>query len=105
MRPRDLVLRCFAQKESDGTWFAICLDLNLYARGDNFDEVKAKLRGFIRHYVKSALTTDRDYIGDLVPRRAPFAFWAKYFCMCTLAWCGNQIAKLMYRETLPLKLA
>lgn len=105
MRPRDLILRCFVQKESDGTWFAMCLDLNLYARGDSLMEARGKLHQFIRHYVSSALSKDKEFIGDLIPRRAPLGFWLKYYCMYSVLWCGSQIRKLLYKETLPLKLA
>lgn len=105
MRPKELVLRCFVQKESDGTWFAMCLDLNLYARGASLQEARDKLRGFVRHYVAAALGKDREYVGDLIPRRAPFGFWVKYYGMRTLLWCGAHIARVLYKESLPLKLA
>lgn len=83
----------------------MCLDLNLYARGDSLDEARQKLHGFIYHYVESALTKDREYAADLLPRRAPFGFWAQYYCFGALLWFSKQVAKILYKETLPLQVA
>lgn len=103
MRPQSLVLRCYAEQETDGSWFAICLDLNLYARGDDAQEARGKLHDFIVHYVRTALSSDKEYIGDLLPRRAPIGFWAKWYYFRFLHWGGTQIKKLLYVEALPLK--
>lgn len=83
MKLSDLVLRCYAEREGDGSWFAMCLDLNIYARGDNFDEAKLKLSKFVSKYLREAVTKDREHIDDLVPRHAPIFFWLRYFRV----WC------------------
>lgn len=77
MKLNDLKLRCYAEID-DGSWFAICLPLNLYARGDSFEEARAKLQGLISQYVREAVTVHAEHIGDLIPRRAPLYFWVRY---------------------------
>ena len=69
MKPSNLVLRGFAERDEDGSWFAICLDLNLYARGDSFEEAKDKLQRLIRTYLTEAVTVDADYV-DINSRAA-----------------------------------
>jgi len=82
MKLSELKLRCYAELD-DGSWFAICLPLNLYARGDSFEEARDKLHDLIAHYVREALTVHAEHISDLVPRRAPMYFWLRYaFARC-----------------------
>ncbi len=78
MKLSDLILRCYVEREADGTWFAMCIDLNLYARAESDHAVKQKMHGFIKEYISEALTKDVDYVGDLIPRRAPWPFRLKY---------------------------
>jgi hypothetical protein len=102
MRPEKLVLRCYAERESDGSWFVICLDLNLYARADSLPEARAKLHDFIGKYVTDAVTRDQEHIADLIPRRAPFSFWVRYYCIKAIVLCGRSLEKLSFKEPLPL---
>lgn len=78
MAKPEIRLRCYAQRDEDGSWFAICLDLNLYARDESFERVRAKLDRFMREYMAEALGPDRDHLADLYPRRAPLRFWLRY---------------------------
>jgi predicted RNase H-like HicB family nuclease len=102
VRLSNLVLRCYAEQEADGTWFAICLSLNLYARGDSFEQARMKLHAVIASYLKDALTVDSQYVGDLIPRRAPLYFWVRY----AFVWCALQLrdvaTKRQFKESLPL---
>lgn len=104
LKLKNLLLRCFAQRDrQDGTWFVICLELNLYARADSFEDAKKKLHGVIASYLRDALTTDVAYLDDLVPRRAPLRFWLKY----AFAWCcvkvGEQAGNFRkFKEALPM---
>lgn len=102
MKLDDLVLRCYAEREEDGSWFAICLYLNIYARGNSAEEVKARLRSFVREYLKEAVTKDREHFSDLVPRRAPAYFWARYFRI----WCYIKFHQtkdfIRFKMSLPL---
>ncbi|MGB5103188.1 MAG: hypothetical protein WBO04_07685 [Steroidobacteraceae bacterium] len=72
-------VRCYAERDPNGSWFAICLDLNLYARADSFLAVRHMLEGIVREYVVEAFGKDREYFEDLIPRRAPARFWLKYY--------------------------
>ena len=99
---RNLVLRCYAEKEADGTWFTICLSLNLYARGDSFEQSRHKLHAVISAYLRDALTVDSEFVGDLIPRRAPLYFWLRY----AFIWCCVKIRDVAtvrkFKEVLPL---
>jgi hypothetical protein len=79
MKTQNLKLRCYAAREKDGSWYAVCLDLCLFAQGDSFDEVRKKLHAMIKNYITEALTTDRDYIDSLIPRRAPLSSFVYYY--------------------------
>ena len=102
VRLSNLVLRCYAEQEADGSWFAICLSLNLYARGDSYDHARKKLHAVIGSYLKDALTVDSEYVDDLIPRRAPLYFWLRY----ALIWCLVQLRDVAtmrsFKEYLPL---
>jgi len=93
------------EKQPDGSWFAICLDLTVHAHGDNQELARENLRGRIHQYVYDALTEDADYIGDLIPRRAPLYFWARYYWYAFLYRCmhivSNDQTKL-FNDHLPL---
>lgn len=106
MKPSDLVLRCYAERERDGSWFAICLDLNLTAQADTAKEARAKLHASVVRYVAEALTVDKDYIEDLVPRRAPMGFFVRYYvikALCALRGLKkDREAKRIFNEHLPV---
>lgn len=80
----DLILRCYAIKEDD-SWFTICIDLNLYARADSFQDARSKLHEIIHEYIHEALTEDAQYISDLIPRKAPLYFRLQYFYLWILS--------------------
>lgn len=107
MNVSDLVLRCYAEREKDGSWFAICLDLNLTAQAGTAKEAKVKLHALINQYVREALTVDRKYLSDLLPRRAPFSFFVRYYfirIICAIHGIdrrGNH-AKRIFKENLPV---
>jgi len=102
MRPNDLVLRGYIERDSDGSWFAICLELNLYARAGSAGEAREKLVKFIHDYVFSAVTKDKEHLRDLIPRRAPLPFWLKYYCYRLAFWCGKHLKKVLFVEPLPV---
>ena len=96
MKPKNLLLRCFAMQEADGSWFAICLDLNLYSRGDTFPEVQGKLNVFIKEYVTEAFTEDEAYFSDLIRRPAPLYFWLRYRWACLLSTFHITVDRLKF---------
>lgn len=81
MKIKQLLLRCYAEREANGQWFAICLDLNIAAQADSHQEVKEKLHAQILRYVREALTVDAQYAEGLLERRAPIGFFLRYYMM------------------------
>ena len=84
---KQLHLRCYAERDDDGSWFALCLDLNLYARSDTAKEVTSKLHEIVADYVNEAFNVDSAYATQLIPRRAPAYFWVRYYWIAlVLRW-------------------
>jgi len=81
MKIKQLLLRCYAEREANGQWFAICLDLNIAAQASSQQEVKEKLHAQISRYVRDALTVDAQYAEGLLERRAPFGFFLRYYML------------------------
>jgi hypothetical protein len=104
MKLSDLVLRCYAERDEDGTWFAICLPLNLYARGDSFEHARKKLHAVTNAYLREALVgSEKEHVGDLVPRPAPIYFWLRY----AFIWCCVHVRRHVetvrkFKESVPL---
>ncbi len=83
MQP-NLELRCLLERDEPDSWFAICLDLNVYARAQTRREARERLLEEILCYLQEAYAVDRSHFSDLVPRRAPLPFWVKYYVAKTL---------------------
>ena len=78
MKAPNLLLRCMAWQEA-GQWVAVCLDFNLAAQDDSFEEVKARLNQQIRSYLIDALAgDDKPHAPYLLRRRAPLRYWLAY---------------------------
>ena len=78
MTKNQLLLRCYAKYE-EGQWLAFCLDFDLAAQADSFEEAKTKLENMIKAYVFDALVgEDKDYAQQLLFRKAPLLEWLKY---------------------------
>ena len=94
MKPTDLILRCYAQKEDGDLWVAVCLDLTLAAQGETFEEARKKLHEQITDYLFDALEgEDQDYAPAFLTRKAPAREWARYYAI--KAQCKLQ--HLVYR--------
>lgn len=102
LKPRNLILRCFAEQDQDETWFVICLDLNLYARADTLQEAKYKLNRLISCYLNEAVVKDAEYIGDLIPRRAPLHFWLRYMFFMMIEHIHHFASRHFFKLPLPL---
>lgn len=79
IKPVQLKLRCYVKETANHTWYAMCIDLNLFAEANTAKEAENKLHSMIREYVKEALTEDSEYIRHLIPRRAPLYFLMQYY--------------------------
>lgn len=80
IRPSELKVRCYAEREAPGVWVAICLDFDLAAQGETFEEAKGKLDAMIDDYVREAWDgEDRPYADALLNRRAPLRYWLRFW--------------------------
>lgn len=78
IRARNLVLRCYANKDGD-QWQVFCIDLCLAAQGNSFLEARNKLGNMLTEYVYDALAgEDREFADQLLNRKAPFNQIATY---------------------------
>jgi len=106
MRPRQLVVRCYAERKQD-YWVALCLDFTLAAQGETFQAAKAGLEAQIREYVYDTLVgEDRPHAAYLLTRRAPLRDWAKYFFARGLARMHRRVGTLrthkFFKEVMPM---
>lgn len=102
-QPR-LLLRCYA-RVIDDQWQAFCLDFDLAAQADSFEEARAKLASMIGEYLYDALRgEDRDHADQLLRRRAPWHMWLRfynYLLQDKVLHVGGQLHRL-FREPIPL---
>lgn len=106
MRPDDLVLRGYTIPDGD-SYFAICLDLNIYARGDSPNEATERCFEFVCEYINEAVNEDAEYIADLLPRRAPLRFWLRFRYMQLIYWLFHRDGKDggIFNKPLPVQIA
>lgn len=73
MRPKHLLLRCYAKKDENNQWNAFCIDFGLAAQGESLEEVIIKMKDMIEEYLYDALVGDDvEFVEQLLSRRAPF---------------------------------
>lgn len=104
MKPSDLLLRCYANKEGD-QWQAFCIDFGLAAQGDSFQEVKAKLDGMIAEYLYDALVgEDKAYANQLLKRKAPLKQIATYYYYMAMHRIGvfKDELHMLFKTAIPL---
>jgi hypothetical protein len=105
MKPRQILLRCFAERK-DGYWQAFCVDLCLAVQGDSAAEVKKKLHAQITDYLRDILGgEDQPYAGQLLRRKSPPSIMARYYLLAAAAQLHRWKDFLVFRDTMPLKLA
>jgi len=105
MKTKDLVLRCYGKKDGD-QWIAACIDIDLVAQADTFEEARIKLNEQIKSYVYDALVgEDKEYASQLLRRKAPLIdrirFNLNYFQYKCLS-IPHRVYKT-FRESLPLQ--
>lgn len=102
MNPKQLIVKCYAEQEGE-YWVAVCLNFNLAAQGDSFEEVKAKLEAMISEYVYDALEgEDKPYAAQLLSRTAPLSLWIRYlFIKLKAVLCHTH--DHIFDETMPLR--
>ena len=108
MRQPAWKLRCYAQRDAPGVWVALCLDFDLAAQGETFEDARNHLDGMITEYVADALTgPDHDHAATLLNRRAPWRYWLRYYALSLVQWMRGQrpAGRQSFQETLPLAVA
>ncbi|MCP5273486.1 MAG: hypothetical protein H6936_01270 [Burkholderiales bacterium] len=103
MKPIELLVRCYANKDGD-QWQAFCIDLCLSAQGDTLADAQGKLHLMIADYVTEALTIDREHAEYLLNRKAPIKQIATYHYYKILHSIGRLKSELhtLFKETIPL---
>lgn len=72
MKPTDLILRCYGYRRKDGTWYAVCIDLNLDAEGSSVKDVKRSLNYAIHGYFDTIAEIENgESLAHLIRRPAP----------------------------------
>lgn len=105
MKPNELILRCYALKDGS-QWVAMCLNFDLAAQGDTFEEARQHLDEQIRSYVEDALVgEDREHAHSLLSRKAPWSEWVKYWLLLAkvrfLHWQSGMFQP--FTDTMPMK--
>ncbi len=104
MEPRELLLRCYANKNGD-QWQAFCIDFGLAAQADNAEEVQRKLMSMIEEYLYDALGgEDKEYADQLLQRKAPFKQVATYHYYALMYKLGafKDGVHLLFKAPMPL---
>lgn len=109
MSPAQFTIRCYVERERDGSWFAMCIDLNLCAQAGSIEEAKSHLDAIVRDYLIDAFTQYRGN-PELLTRRAPLSFVLRYHVIalqCALGrWFDrfgqHQHHQERYLQTLPM---
>jgi hypothetical protein len=100
MKTSQLILKCYARYEK-GQWIAFCLDFDLAAQADSFEEAKTKLENMVKEYVFDALVgEDREYAEQLLFRKAPLLEWLKYYFYMVIH--AKEGLYRLFKEPLPL---
>jgi len=78
IHPAEMQLRCYAHLENN-QWVAVCIDFNLAAQADSFEEARDKLHQQVVWYVYDAVAGDDQAHGaDLLMRKAPVPLMVRY---------------------------
>jgi hypothetical protein len=106
LTPENLVLRCYGHKQTDGTWYGVCLNLNIAIEANSTDELKQKMADAIVSYIETVYDTeDRASIAELLCRKAPFSDWFVYGVMRIMFFVKQLSDNITFKETIPIHLA
>ncbi|WP_075575001.1 hypothetical protein [Lysobacter antibioticus] len=79
MSQKPNLVSCYFERDGD-QWLGFCLDFTLVTQARSLEEAHRKLDSQIRDYVSDALVgQDRAYANQLLNRRAPLKYWAKFY--------------------------
>jgi len=76
MEPKELSFRCIAYREPDGTYTAVCLDLDIVEEGHlTLEEAKLSLDDATGSHLQAA--AELGFPKELLHRPAPKQYWKK----------------------------
>lgn len=107
MRLEDLFLRCYAYQRWEGSWYAVCIDLNLDAEAPSFDAVRCSLNEAIIGYLQTVLETqDKESLVHLIRRPAPTKDLIRYTVIKSLNRVAHFVRSCVtFLEPVPVRLA
>jgi len=68
-----IIFRGYIKKEN-GHWVSVCIDLNIVAQGNSFDEAREKCEGLIIEYLSYICSNYEEEFYKHIPRPAPKEF-------------------------------
>lgn len=74
---KELDVKAFVY-ERRGVFYGECVTLNLVSRGSTQEDAIRRLQIAMFSYVHVVLSNEKSCVG-LIPRRAPFASWMRYY--------------------------
>lgn len=89
-------LRCFAT-QSNETWEAICLDLDIAAQGISFEDADHNLRDAVAMYVEYIDTLSIEERKNFLRRRVPLATRIRFAMDAALSTLGNHSGQERYQ--------
>lgn len=88
----EIQLRCLSFSKSAKV-ISVCLDLDLFAEANSFEESRDKLFDAVILYVQHAIGNNE--ISKLIPRRAPLKYFALYYGNLLLSVIGKKLKDLI----------
>ena len=80
----EIIFRGYARKEDDH-WFAICIDLNIAAQGEDPEEAIKTCTELIIEYLEFVCQEYPGQIKKYIPRPAPQEFFEEYYSFISLS--------------------
>ena len=78
MDSRHMLIKCYAERH-DGLWVAVCINFNLAAQAETFEEAKDRLFAQIEDHIEEALSAPEPIRHQLLyERKAPLIDRLRY---------------------------
>ncbi|MCX7097514.1 MAG: DUF1902 domain-containing protein [Methylococcales bacterium] len=81
-------------------WVAMCLEFGLAAQALSEQEAKRKLQNQIQEYFDEAIGQDKAFQKQLLSRRAPFSWYARYYWLAVKDLCQNNKHSLLFSKSI-----
>ena len=106
IRPKNLVLKCYAYRLRNEPYVGVCVDLNIAVQADSPNELKKKMNSAIISYLEAVLDTDdKQSIPALIERRAPLHDWIIYYLIKIIVLVRQIPTNFTFQEHIPFYLA